>query len=212
MNNRNSKKEMVYITTAFERWVHWWLAGTCIYLFLTGIGFMFHSFAFIPTFIGGHLIPKYAHNYAGIVYFIAALLGIVVWFKDAGKFYAYDIEWLRRGGGYLTPVDDLPEAGKYNAGQKLFFVIVAFSGFYMFVTGIIMWFPLGFPKPLVRLCYLLHATGAMVMGSAIIFHGFLGTFANTGSVSSMMHGWVTKAWLKTQHGRYYKELEEKGLL
>ena len=212
MNSKNNMKDMVYINTVFERWVHWFLAGTCMYLFLTGIGFMFHSFAFIPTFIGGHLIPKYAHNYAGIVYFISALLAIAVWYKDAGKFYDYDKEWLRQGGGYLKPLDDLSEAGKYNAGQKLFFVIVAFSGFYMFITGIIMWFPLGFPKSLVRFCYLLHAMGAVVMGASIIIHGFLGTFANPGSVSAMMHGWVTKTWLKTQHGRYYKELEEKDLL
>jgi formate dehydrogenase subunit gamma len=210
VKSKNGNKDMVYITTAFERWVHWLLAGSCIYLFLTGMGFMFHSLAFIPTFIGGHLVPKYAHNYVGIVYFVVANLGILVWREDAGRFYGYDWQWLKRGGGYLKSLDDLPEPGKYNAGQKIFFLIVAFSGFYMFATGIIMWFPLQFSKPLVRLLYLLHATGALVMGSAIIIHGFLGTFANTGSVSAMMHGWVSKAWLKTQHGRYYRELEEKG--
>lgn len=207
-----NKKDMVYITSAFERWVHWWVAATCIYLFLTGLGFMFHSFAFVPTFIGGHLIPKYAHNYAGIIYFISVLLAIGVWYKEAGTFHKHDIEWLRKGGGYLKPVDDLPEAGKYNAGQKIFFVVVGFSGFYMFITGMIMWFPLGFPKTLVRFCYLLHALGAVVMGASIIIHGFLGTFANPGSVPSMMHGWVSKGWLKTQHPRYYKELQEKGVV
>jgi formate dehydrogenase subunit gamma len=202
--------DMILLTKPFERWVHWWLALTCIYLFLTGLGFMFHSFAFVPTFIGGHLIPKYAHNYAGIVYFISSMLALAVWYRDAGKLEDYDKEWLRKGGGYLKPVEDLPEAGKYNAGQKLFFWVVACSGVYMFSTGLIMWFPLGFSKPMVRLCYLFHATGAVVMGTAIIMHGFLGTFANPGTVGAMMHGWVTRDWLKKQHPRYYRELEKKG--
>ena len=207
MENNN---DLIMLTKPCERWVHWWLAATCIYLFLTGLGFMFHSFAFVPTFIGGHLIPKYAHNYAGIVYFVSSMLALAVWYRDAGKLEDYDKEWLRKGGGYLKPAQDLPEAGKYNAGQKLFFWVVVWSGVYMFSTGLIMWFPLGFSKPMVRLCYLLHATGAVVMGTAIILHGFLGTFANPGTVGAMMHGWVTRDWLKEQHPRYYRELERKG--
>ena len=199
----------VYITSAAERWIHWLLAASCVYLFMTGIGFMFHSFAFVPTFIGGHLIPKYAHNYAGLVFFASVVAAFAVWFREC-RFQSYDRDWLRKGGGYLKEVHDLPEAGKYNAGQKLFFFIAVLAGAYMFATGLIMWFPLGFPKPLVRVCYLLHAAGAVLMGGAIIIHGFLGTFANPGSVSAMMHGWVSRGWLKTQHGRYYRELKEKG--
>jgi len=205
----DNKQSMVYVTSPFERWVHWWLAGTCIYLFLTGLGFMFHSFAFVPTFIGGHLIPKYAHNYAGIVYFICSILAFSVWYRDC-KFRDYDKEWLRKGGGYLNKVADLPEAGKYNAGQKLFFFVAVGSGIYMFATGMVMWFPLGFPKGLVRFCYLLHACGALIMGTAIVVHGFLGTFANPGSIPTMMHGWASRDWVRTQHGRWYKELREKG--
>jgi formate dehydrogenase subunit gamma len=207
-----TKEGYIYVTTTFERWVHWWLALTCIYLFFTGLGFMFHSFSFVPTIIGGHLIPKYAHNYAGILYFISSLCALSVWYKDAGKFHDYDWEWMKKGGGYLKPMQDVPPSGKYNAGQKLFFWIAVTSGFYMFGTGVIMWFPLGFPPGLVRFCYLLHASGAVIMGAGIVMHGFLGTFANYGSVSAMMHGWVSKEWIRTQHGRWYKELKERGVV
>ncbi len=48
------------------------------------------------------------------------------------------------GGGYLWHVDKVPEVGKYNPGQKAFFLAVAGCGVLMFVTGLIMWFPLSF--------------------------------------------------------------------
>ena len=207
-----AKGDFVYVTTVFERWVHWWLALTCIYLYMTGIGFMFHTFGFVPTIIGGHLIPKYAHNYAGILYFISSLCAMGVWYKDAGRFHRYDWEWIKKGGGYVGSIKYVPASGKYNAGQKIFFWIAVTSGLYMFVTGMIMWFPLGFPPRIVRVCYLLHACGAAVMGAGIIMHGFLGTFANYGSVSAMMHGWVSKEWIRTQHGRWYKELKDQGVV
>jgi len=206
-----SKKEMIYATTAFERWVHLLLAGTCIYLFLTGIGFMFHSFAFIPTLIGGHLIPKFAHNYVGLIYFAATLCAASVWRRECMTFHDYDKDWLKKGGGYLKKTKDLPQSGRYNAGQKVFFIFAVVMGFYMLLTGLIMWFPLAFPKILVRICYLMHSIGALAWGIAIVIHGFLGSFMNPGSFQVMMHGYVTKEWARSQHGRWYKELQEKSL-
>ncbi len=44
-------------------------------------------------------------------------------------------------GGYLWHVDKVPETGKYNPGQKMFFLTVAACGVLMIITGLIMWFP-----------------------------------------------------------------------
>ncbi|MCE5280562.1 MAG: cytochrome b/b6 domain-containing protein [Deltaproteobacteria bacterium] len=43
--------------------------------------------------------------------------------------------------GYLWHVEKIPEAGKYNPGQKLFFPAVAVFGALMVLTGLVMWFP-----------------------------------------------------------------------
>ena len=36
-----------------------------------------------------------------------------------------DLEWIKCAGGYLWHVDNVPESGKYNPGQKMFFLAVA---------------------------------------------------------------------------------------
>ncbi len=203
--------DMIKITDGVERTVHWLLAGSCLFCLISGLGLMFHSWSFIPHILGGYYAAKWMHIFSGVIFIPALVYSYFMWKKDC-LFEPDDLNWILKAGGYLWEVKELPKVYKYNAGQKMFFVIVAISGFYMFITGMIMWFPLGFPKPLVRLMYLLHATGAVVMGAGIIVHGFLGTFANPGSVPAMMHGWVTKGWLKTQHPRYYRELQEKGLM
>ena len=36
-----------------------------------------------------------------------------------------DLEWFKVAGGYLWHVDKVPETGKYNPVQKMFFLTVA---------------------------------------------------------------------------------------
>ena len=55
-----------------------------------------------------------------------------------------DLEWIKFAGGYLWHVDNDPEVGKYNPGQKMFFLAVAVCGLMMLVTGVLMMFPLIF--------------------------------------------------------------------
>ncbi len=40
-------KNLIQASTPFERVVHWVLGGSCLFLFLTGFGLMFHSLSFI---------------------------------------------------------------------------------------------------------------------------------------------------------------------
>ncbi len=69
------KKGLIKATDAFERIVHWSLAISCIVLFITGLGMMFHSFNFVGTMMGGLKSLKYVHNFAGL-FFIVALFGL----------------------------------------------------------------------------------------------------------------------------------------
>lgn len=115
-------------------------------------------------------------------------------------------------GGYLWHVDKVPEVGKYNPGQKMFFQAGALFGAIMVVTGLVMWFPLRFPVELVRWMYPLHALGFVVVFAFFFVHLYLGTIGSPGSLPAMTHGWVTRAWLVKQHPKWLHEMEEKGTL
>jgi formate dehydrogenase subunit gamma len=114
--------------------------------------------------------------------------------------------------GYLWHVDHVPEVGKYNPGQKMFFLAVAIFGGIMVITGIIMWFPLSFPSWLVRWLFFLHALGFVVIFPFFFVHLYLGTIGSPGSLQAMTTGWVTRAWLKKQHPKWLKEMEHEGTL
>jgi len=166
------KKGLIKATDAFERIVHWSLAVSCLILCITGLGMMFHSFNFIGTLMGGLKSLKYIHNFSGLFFILAIVFTIRMWWKEAGIFsMPEDLEWMMCAGGYLWHVDKVPEVGKYNPGQKAFFLAVAF-----------------------------------------FVHLYLGTIGSPGSLPAMLHGWVTRSWLKKQHAKWLREMEEAGML
>ena len=207
------KKGMIKATDAFERIVHWSLAISCILLMITGLGMMFHSLNFLAVPVGGLKNLKLIHNFTGLFFAVSLFFSILMWWREAGVFsFPEDIEWIKTAGGYLWHVDHVPEVGKYNPGQKMFFITVALFGAVMVVSGLIMWFPLSLNMNLVRLMYFLHALGFLVIFPFFFVHLYLGTIGSPGSLPAMVTGWVTRAWVKKQHPKWLHEMEESGKL
>ena len=207
------RKGLIQATDGFERIVHWSLALSCIALCITGLGMMYQSFNFIGDMMGGLKSLKYVHNFTGVFFGVALYFTIRMWWKEAGIFsMPEDLAWIRCAGGYLWHVDKVPETGKYNPGQKMFFLVVAGFGVIMFLTGLMMWFPLSFPPLIVRLMYVLHALGFVVIFAFFFVHLYLGTIGSPGSLDAMLTGWVSRAWLTKQHPKWLKEMEEHGTL
>ncbi len=205
------RKGLVQVTDGKERLGHWVLAISCLCLCVTGLGMMFHSFNFLGTLVGGLANLKMIHNYVGLIFIISLLAMIRMWWREAGVFvFPEDMDWIKAAGGYLWHVDKVPETGKYNPGQKAFFLVVAIFGALMVVTGLIMWFPSVFPVGLVRWMYPLHALGFVVIFAFFFVHLYLGTIGNPGSVQAMTTGWMEKPVLKMLHPKWFKEMEEKG--
>jgi formate dehydrogenase subunit gamma len=207
------KKGLIQVTDGYERVVHWMLALSCIFLCLSGLGMMFESLNFLGTIVGGLKSLKLLHNFVGLVFGLSLLLAIRMWWKEAGVFvFPEDLEWIKTAGGYLWHVDKVPETGKYNPGQKMFFLTVAACGLLMLLTGLIMWFPTALPVGLVRWMYPLHALGFVAIFAFFFIHLYLGTIGNPGTVQAMITGWVTRGWLKKQHPGWLKEMEHEGKL
>ena len=207
------RKGLIKATTGYERFVHWLLAVSCLLLCATGLGMMYHSLNFFGVIAGGLKGLKVLHNYTGLVFGISLVMAIQMWWKEAGIFvFPEDFDWIMTAGGYLWHVDKVPEVGKYNPGQKMFFLTVAFFGVIMLATGAIMWFPGILPMDLTRWMYPLHVLGFVIIFAFFFVHLYLGTIGSPGSVSAMISGWVTRAWLKKQHPKWLKEMERERKL
>ena len=208
------KKELIKVTSGYERFVHWLLAISCLLLCFTGMGMMYQSLNFFGV-IGGLHGLKEAHNITAVIFGIALVLAIQMWWREAGIFvFPEDWEWIKAAGGYLWHLDKVPETGKYNPGQKLFFLTIALCGLLMLVTGFFMWFPGYFPlgAELLRWVYVLHALGFLVIFAFFFVHLYLGTIGNPGSVSAMISGNMEKPVLKMLHPKWLKEMEHEGTL
>lgn len=204
---------MIKVSDAFERIVHWFLAISCIILMISGLGMMFQSFNFLGTIVGGLKNLKIIHNFTGLIFGISLLFSIRVWWKEAGVFdFPDDLEWIKCAGGYLWHVDKVPETGKYNPGQKAFFLAVVIFGIIMFISGLIMWFPLGFSAGMVRFMFFLHALGFVVIFPFFFIHLYLGTIGVPGSAPAIFTGYVTRSWCEKQCPKWLKEMEEEGKL
>lgn len=209
------KNGLIKVTSGYERFVHWVLAISCLLLCYTGLGMMYKELNILGNVMGGLMGLKVVHNYTGVVFGVALLLAIQMWWKEAGIFvFPEDFNWIKAAGGYLWHVDKVPETGKYNPGQKMFFLTVALCGLLMLGTGFFMWFPGYFPlgQDMLRWIYPLHALGFVVIFAFFFIHLYLGTIGNPGTVQAMISGWVTRAWLKKQHPGWLKEMEHKGML
>ncbi|OPY89539.1 MAG: Formate dehydrogenase, cytochrome b556(fdo) subunit [Syntrophaceae bacterium PtaU1.Bin231] len=207
------RKGMIKATDGFERVVHWALAVSCLLLCITGLGMMFHAFNFIGTPFGGLRNLKFVHNFTGIFFIASLILAVRMWWREAGRFeMPEDLEWIKVAGGYLWHVERVPEVGKYNPGQKAFFLTVAGCGALMAVTGLFMWFPTLLPVGVTRIMYPLHALGFVIIFAFFFVHLYLGTIGSPGSAPAMFSGWVTRSWAKKQHPKWLREMEESGRL
>jgi formate dehydrogenase subunit gamma len=193
-------------STPVERFIHWVLAISCLLLVISGMGFMFHDLSFISRFFGGHYAMKLVHQYLGIVFGIALLFSLFTWW-EAAKFDADDIEWIKVGGGYLSKNVKVPEVGRYNCGQKMFFVFIIVFGTLILASGFMMWFPFSFPKELVRWAYVAHVLGLLALAPFIVVHIYLGSIGAPGGIHAMITGYVEREWVKKHHPGWLKEVE-----
>jgi formate dehydrogenase subunit gamma len=208
-------KQMVKVTSAYERFVHWMLAISCLLLCYTGLGMMFRELNFFGVIFGGLKGLATVHDIMAIVFAISLVLAILMWWKEAGLFtFPEDWEWIKAAGGYLWHLDHVPETGKYNPGQKAFFLTVALCGLLMVCTGFFMWYPEKFPfgADLMDWVYTLHVFGFVVIFAFFFVHLYLGTIGNPGSVSAMISGKMELPVLRMLHPKWVKEMEHEGKL
>lgn len=188
----------------FDRLLHWFVALTFVYLFLSGLAIGYPRMAWLYDILGGGQSVRFVHPIVGVVFTVGVLLMLVVWFKDM-RFERTDREWVRRLPRYAREGHSGLDVGKYNAGQKGYFWFALLTGLLLLATGIPLWFPGQFVSALNGWARLLHHVLFLLTVAGFILHVYLSTVAFPGTISSMTTGEVGRGWAAWHHPRWFRD-------
>lgn len=202
--NHHSKLQ---VFSKFNIIVHWGAAVPFVLICLTGLIMVFGSY------LGGGAFVRFArdlHGLATILFAIFGTLMFLMWFRES-LFKKYDIEWFKIMGGYLSQENRPIPAGKFNAGQKMWFWIATLGGAVMVVSGAIMFFQATDINTL-RLVAIIHNVMGFVIIAMLITHIYMSVFAIEGAIEAIVNGKMGEEELSILHSIYYKELVDSKKL
>ncbi len=203
-----------------ERLLHWSIA----------IPFMvcYTSAAILMLFFNLHSegiargIFSWTHRIAGACLMVLPGLILLTNLKDA-RIHLYnirqgwvwalsDVKWLLlMGPAAVIRRITLPEQGKFNAAEKLNFMMVMSTYPFFIATGLILWMP-----GIAFYSWILHVGLAAVATPLMFGHIFM-ALVNPGTrvgLSGMLSGYVDRQWAKHHYRRWYREhfecLEKTG--
>lgn len=197
--------------TARERNNHWIVAIAFVLAALSGLALFHPAFFFLTNLFGGGPWTRILHPFIGVVMFLF-FIAMAARFWRFNHITAADRQWMRRIKDVLCNRDEnLPELGKYNAGQKILFWTMVVSIPLLLLTGIVIWQPWFapyFPIWPLRAAVVIHALAAWIMILGIIVHVYAAIWVK-GTVRAMTRGTVTEAWAKHHHRAWYREMTGK---
>lgn len=194
--------EMVRKSSVDEILNHWILAGSCILLIITGFAFLFHLQPISAVF-GGPNGMKEVHNWGGVVFALSLLYSMRHYLMDALDYDADDLQWFKVAGGYLSHKVTVPPMGKYNPGQKLYYLAVVAAGIAIAASGLGMWL-MKDNVAIMLLSHIVHNVAFVIFAIAVPVHIYLGTLANPGTFKLMVSGTLPLDEAKKRYPKWMK--------
>jgi formate dehydrogenase subunit gamma len=191
---------------AYTRVLHWSAAGFFVLSLLSGFAiYTPWLYRLLSPIFGGGPMTRLLHPWLSLGFVIGFAFQIVNWWQPM-SWTRDDTRWIRRLRQYVANTDtrEPDYVDFFNGGQKVYFWAIVGSGVLFLVTGIPMWFPVTFGRPLVSIGYVLHDIAALVMLVGFIVHIYEATAAMPGTFRSMTRGTVEKRWAWTHHPAWYR--------
>jgi len=197
-----------------ERIVHWAIAGPFLVSFASAMILVLvynpdPSRPYRTIFAG-------LHRTSGVALIVLPMLATLkcrrdVWIhlyniKQAWTWVYDDFKWLALMG--LAAVDSkikLPEQGKFNAAEKLNFMVLLTTYPLYVATGLLMWL-----THLAILSWIMHFLMAMLAAPLLSGHLFMAMInrASRPGLEGMISGFVDRHWAKHHYRRWYREHHE----
>ncbi len=196
---------LVHRFSAVQRLIHWAVGVSFTVLLLTGLAFSYPSLFWLTNLLGGGPSARALHPWVGLVFSVSMTATFGMWAREM-YLNAADLHWLRAIKAYASHQSaEVPPAGKYNAGQKLFFWAQSVLGVLFLVSGLALWLPdtvaatVPAGASVLTTMRLVHYAATLAGGLLVTMHVYLGLFAFPGTARGMIDGKVTRAWATLHH-------------
>lgn len=194
-----------------ERMNHWIGALSYTYLLITGLAFWSPYLFWLATIVGGAPTARFWHPWFGLIFTVSLFWTFKEWHGDM-QVDDNDRAWAKAMPDYIKNEDEkLPPVGRFNFGQKLFFWGIFYGTILMLLSGVVLWYTEALPWSLRYLRYaavLIHASVALITIGLFMIHVYMSTALEEGSLGSMIHGGVTRAWAWTFHRLWYEKVKD----
>ncbi|WP_342236235.1 formate dehydrogenase subunit gamma [Inquilinus sp. OTU3971] len=194
--------------TVAARINHWITATSLVLLALSGLAMFHPKLFFLTALFGGGQMTRTLHPWIGVVLFFS-FCGLFIRFWKANLWKSEDNTWLRRARDVLAGREEnLPELGKYNAGQKFVFWGMSILIIVLIGSGFVVWDQYFYPFSTIgqkRIAILVHALAAVVIICVWIIHVYAAIWVR-GTIGAMTRGRVTGGWAWRHHRKWLREL------
>lgn len=196
-----------------ERAVHWVQATSFLLLLISGFALALPA---VEGAIGHRTLLREIHLIgAFFLFFGPAIVALAGDRRSMGRDVAEVESFDRDDFRWLIPFPILrlfgvrtPPQGRFNAGQKLNAIFVAWSTVTFTLTGLIMWQNRRFPLDVVDRANSIHTALAYVALVAFLGHLYLATAypGTRHSFRAITQGWVRADWAQHHHAKWLRQL------
>jgi formate dehydrogenase subunit gamma len=208
---KNDPKKLLRYTP-LERANHWLTAITFILLALSGLCFYHPTFYPLNQLFGGGVWARILHPFIGGV-MVISFGAMFFTYRQTNVMTTTDWAWLSHVREMVDGDDrKMPEAGKFNGGQKLLFWLLVACMALLILSGIVIWrayFSFLFPVGLIRFAAGVHAVAATIMIALIMLHIYAAIWTKE-SIDAMLYGNVRRAWAKQHHPAWFRQMTGGG--
>ena len=192
-----------------ERLTHWITAVSYGYLLMTGLAFWSPWLFWMAVILGGGQVSRMLHPWVGLIFAVCVLIMFGMWATQM-HVDENDKNWFKSVGYYVRNEDEqMPPAGRYNAGQKSLFWGFVVCMVLLLLSGLVLWSPQYFAWHsliAMRIAILIHVLSALLTIGLFLIHVYMGVFAERGALDSMVHGDVSMHFVKRYHPGWYEEI------
>lgn len=115
------------------------------------------------------------------------------------RFEIFDLVWLKQVGGYFTGAYPILPAGRFNAGQKIWFVLLLALGFAVTLSGGLVYFHAWTGPGWSVVFYIVHTLAAVALSAGVIGHVYLTAVIHPHALPGMISGKVDRAFMEEDH-------------
>lgn len=123
--------------------------------------------------------------------------------KQAWGWTLADLKWLALVGvSAVSKRVSLPEQGKFNAGEKLNFMMVMTTYPLLILTGVMIWLP-----GVAFLAWVVHFGLAVAVSPLVVGHTYMALInpSTRKGLPGMITGYVDRQWAKHHYQQWYRE-------